>query len=135
VLYPYLQYEDFRFRRAIVEPAEMAAFLAAHSDWAFAAGLRKAWLRTLGQTRRWDDLLLYAPGEPDVEVQCYLAQARIHGGDTEPLLSQAQALWAVGQSQPDACDPVFDWLRSSSRCIQRLAHKCAAACADAKHCR
>ncbi|HLF29588.1 MAG TPA: hypothetical protein VI566_01020, partial [Xanthomonadales bacterium] len=64
VLYPYLQYEDFRFRRAIVEPAEMAAFLAAHSDWAFASGLRKAWLRTLGQNRRWDDLLLYAPGEP-----------------------------------------------------------------------
>ncbi len=121
VLYPYLQYEDFRFRRAVVEPAEMAAFLAAHSDWAFAAGLRKTWLRTLGQNRQWDDLLLYAPGEPDVEVQCYLAQARIQKGDTEPLLPQAQALWAVGQSQPQACDPVFDWLRKANGITPDLA--------------
>jgi len=110
LLYPYLQYEDFRFRRATVDASEMAAFLDAHSDWAFAPGLRRAWLRSLGEKRRWDDLLSYAAGEQDTEVQCYLAHARIQRSDNDQLLSQAQALWAVGQSQPRACDPVFSWL-------------------------
>jgi len=121
VLYPYLQYEDFRFRRASVDPAEMARFLEAHSDWAFAAGLRRSWLRTLGQQGRWDDLLRYAPGEQDTEIQCYLAQARIQKGDTESTLEQAQALWTVGQSQPKACDPVFLWLRKARGITPTLA--------------
>ncbi len=121
VLYPYLQYEDYRFRRATVDAAEMAAFLDAHADWAFAPGLRRAWLRTLGQKGRWDDLLQYAPGEQDTEIQCFLAQARIQRGDTAQLLSQAQKLWAVGHSQPDACDPVFTWLRKANGITPELA--------------
>ena len=39
VLYPYLQYEDLRHRRGSVKTAEMAAFLDAHQDWPFTAGL------------------------------------------------------------------------------------------------
>jgi len=39
VLYPYLQYEDMRFRRATVSAAEMSTFLDSHEDWAFTAGL------------------------------------------------------------------------------------------------
>jgi hypothetical protein len=47
-LYPYLQYEDLRYRRALVSDEEMVSFLEDHEDWAFTAGLRKSWLRTLG---------------------------------------------------------------------------------------
>jgi len=110
-LYPYLQYEDLRFRRARVDPAVMARFLADHDDWAFSAGLRGAWLRTLGERRRWDAVLQYGGDSGDVEVRCHHAHARVRAGDTGGLLPVAQALWTVGKSQPDACDPVFDWLR------------------------
>jgi len=110
LLYPYLQYEDFRHRRSSVGDQEMSAFLDGHEDWAFSEGLRTAWLRTLGARSRWDSLIRYAPGHEDTEVQCYLARARIEQGQTEGLLPAAQALWAVGKSQPDACDPVFKWL-------------------------
>ena len=47
VLYPYLQYADYESRRATISPAEMSAFLDAHADWAFTAGLRKSWLVAL----------------------------------------------------------------------------------------
>ena len=59
LLYPYWQYEDYRARRSRVPAAEMAAFLDAHEDWAFTAGLKKAWLTSLGKRGRWADLLAY----------------------------------------------------------------------------
>jgi soluble lytic murein transglycosylase len=120
-LYPYLQYEDLRYRRAQVDPAVMAGFLAGHDDWAFSAGLRTAWLRTLGQQRRWDDVLQYGGDSGNVEVQCHHAHARVRAGDTDGLLPVAQALWTVGKSQPDACDPVFDWLQKQGGITPGLA--------------
>jgi len=121
LLYPYLEYEDFRYRRAHVNAQEMASFLEEHADWAFAGGLRKAWLRTLGERSQWDSLLEYATGSSDTEVQCYLAQARINRGQTEGLVPVAEALWAVGKSQPDACDPVFTWLKKQGGITPGLA--------------
>jgi len=121
LLYPYLEYEDFRSRRAKVSAQEMASFLEDHEDWAFTGGLRKAWLRTLGERSQWDSLLTYANGSSDTEVQCYFAQARIERGQTEGLAPVAQALWAVGKSQPDACDPVFSWLKQQGGITPSLA--------------
>lgn len=121
LLYPYLQYEDLRFRRRSVSEAEMSSFLDDHTDWAFTAGLETAWLRTLGKQKQWDSLLLHASGSTDTEVQCYLAQARIQRDQTEGLISEAQTLWAVGKSQPDACDPVFSWLQKQGGITSGLA--------------
>jgi len=120
-LYPYLQYEDLRYRRALVSDGEMVSFLEDHEDWAFTAGLKKSWLRTLGARSRWDSLIKYAPGSSDTEIQCYLAHARINRGQTQDLLSVAQSLWAVGKSQPDACDPVFSWLKKEGGITSGLA--------------
>jgi len=121
LLYPYLQYEDLRHRRAQVEPALMADFLARHRGWAFTAALETAWLKSLGASGQWDVLLRHAGDSQDTHVRCYLAQARIARGQTDGLLSEAQSLWTVGQSQPDACDPVFDWLREQDGISAGLA--------------
>ena len=99
----------------------MATFLDVHSDWAFTAGLRTAWLKTLGEKARWDSLLKYANGSGNTEVRCYLAHARIARGQTDGLLAVAQQLWAVGKSQPDACDPVFKWLKRQGGITPGLA--------------
>ncbi len=121
LLFSYLQYEDLRFRRGRVDDREMAGFLAAHPDWAFTDGLRKAWLRTLGEKGRWDSLLAFAPGSGDTEVRCHLARARIIRGETDGLLPEVQKLWAVGKSQPDACDPAFAWLKKQGGITPGLA--------------
>jgi soluble lytic murein transglycosylase len=121
LLYPYLQYEDLRYRRATVATEEMAAFLQSHQDWPFTAPLRKSWLLTLGKEGRWDALLRYAGDSGDTEIQCYLARARIGRGLTDGLMPLAQKLWTVGKSQPDACDPVFSWLRKNHGISSDLA--------------
>ncbi len=121
VLYPYLQYEDLRYRRAVAPADEVAAFVAGHRDWAFTAGLETAWLQALGERRRWDDLYRYGAGHTDDEVRCHFARARLETGRTEGLEADVQALWAVGHSQEDACDPVFAWLRSNGGITPELA--------------
>jgi peptidoglycan lytic transglycosylase len=110
VLYPYLQYEDYRNRRATVAADEMAAFLETHEDWAFTDGLRRAWLKSVAKKGRWEDLVAHSEGVSDTVLRCQRARGRIILQQTAGLLAEAQSLWAVGKSQPDECDPLFAWL-------------------------
>jgi len=121
VLYPYLQYEDYRNRRATVPAAEMAEFLDAHQNWAFSSGLRSAWLKALAKKGRWADLLAYSGAVTDTALRCQRARGQIILKQTEGLLSEAQKLWAVGKSQPDECDPVFAWLVNNDGIPESLA--------------
>jgi len=121
LLYPYLQYEDLRYRRAEVDDRAMLEFLEAHDDWAFTRGLERAWLRSLASRQQWTSLLAHAGEAGDTEVRCAHAEARIRGGQTEGLAAEARALWAVGQSQPEACDSVFRWLQQEGGITPGLA--------------
>jgi len=121
LLHPYLRYEDLRHRRAEADPAEVAGFLETHRDWAFTPGLETAWLRALGESGRWAALAEYGAASSDTEVRCHYANARLQLGQTAELLPAARTLWAVGKSQPDACDPVFRWLQQQDGITPGLA--------------
>lgn len=121
VLYPYLEYDEFLSQRKSADPQRMATFLQQHADWAFTNGLERAWLRTMGQQRRWDVLLQYGEGHSDTEVRCYLGQAKLSRGLTDGLVREAQSLWLAGRSQPDACDPLFDWMIAEGGATDALA--------------
>jgi len=121
VLYPYLQYEDYRNRRARVPVEEMSEFLDSHQDWAFAEGLRKSWLGALAEKGRWGDLVVHSEGVTDTVLRCQRARGKIILKQTEGVLSEAQSLWTVGESQPDECDPVFAWLIKNNGISQGLA--------------
>ena len=110
VLYPYLQYEDYRNRRATIATDEMAEFLASHEDWAFTVGLRHAWLKSMAKKGRWADLLAHSEGVKDTVLRCQRARGQIILNQSDKLLADVQSLWAVGKSQPDECDPAFAWL-------------------------
>lgn len=110
ILEPYLEYNALLVARRSVDPARMADFLQRHREWAFAGGLERAWLRSMGEHGRWDVLLRYAKGQSDTEIRCHLGRARVVRGETEGLLPEAQSLWLAGKSQPDECDPLFEWL-------------------------
>jgi len=110
LLYPYLQYEDYRNRRRSVPADEMAAFLAAHQDWAFTPGLRNAWLKTLADKKQWADLVKWSEGVSDTVIMCQRVRAQIILKQADGVMTEAQRLWTVGRSQPDECDPVFAWL-------------------------
>ena len=66
-------------------------------------------------------LLQYAVVSDNTEVRCYLTHAKIVRGQTDGLVPVAQGLWAVGKSQPDACDPVFKWLKGQGGITPGLA--------------
>jgi soluble lytic murein transglycosylase len=121
LLYPYHRYEDYRVRRARVAPEDMASFLEEAAGWAFVPALEAAWLKSLGRRGRWQALSRYAEEHPDTEVRCYLAQAKIRLGEVQGLLAEVQSLWTVGKSQPDSCDPAFEWLHDSGGITPALA--------------
>ncbi len=121
VLYPYLQYEDYRNRRSKVPVDEMSGFLQAHEDWAFTAGLRAAWLKTLAKKKRWADLVAHSEGVKNTALRCQRLRGQIILKQTTGVLSEAQKLWTVGKSQPDECDPVFAWMSKNGGVPESLA--------------
>lgn len=121
VLYPYLQYEDYRNRRSTIPADEMAAFLEAHQGWAFTRGLHSAWLKSLAKKGRWAELVANSGSVNDTLLRCQRARGRIILQQTDGLLSEAQKLWVVGKSQPDECDPVFAWLVNNGGIPESLA--------------
>jgi len=121
VLHPYLQYEDYRNRRASVPVDEMSAFLESHRDWAFTPGLRSAWLKALAKKGRWADLVAHSGGVSSTILRCQRARGQIILKQTDGILIEVQKLWAVGKSQPDECDPAFAWLMKNDGIPESLA--------------
>ena len=121
LLFPYLQYEDYRNRRASVPVVEMSEFLESYQDWAFAPGLRSTWLRSLAKKGRWADMVAYSEGVSDTLLRCQRVRGKIILKQTDGVLGEAQKLWAVGKSQPDECDPVFAWLVKTGGIPESLA--------------
>ena len=121
VLFPYLQYEDYRNRRARIPVKEMTDFLNTHKDWAFSAGLRNAWLKSLAEKGRWADLVAHSEGVSDTVLRCQRNRGKIILNQTGGVLTEARKLWVVGESQPDECDPLFSWLTKNNGITQSLA--------------
>lgn len=121
VLFPYLQYEDFRNRRSQVPANEMAGFLEAHQGWAFSGGLHSAWLSSLAKKGRWAELVANSESVTSTVLRCQRVRGQIILKQTDGILSEAQKLWTVGKSQPDECDPVFAWLVDNDGIPESLA--------------
>ena len=121
ILFPYLQYEDYRNRRSSVPADEMSAFLETYKGWAFASGLRSTWLKALAKNKRWADLVENSEGVSDTVLRCQRVRGQIILKQTDGVLSEAQKLWTVGKSQPDECDPVFAWLIKKNGIPENLA--------------
>ncbi len=121
VLFPYLQYEDYRNRRNKVPVDEMAGFLETHKDWAFSEGLRNVWLKSLAERKRWADLLAHSEGVSNTVLRCQRVLGQLSLKRMDGVLGEAQKLWTVGRSQPDECDPVFAWLVKNGGIPESLA--------------
>lgn len=110
-LLPYLHYRDLRDRLERARPAEVQGFLDRY-DLPVNGFLRRAWLRLRADAGDWKGFIAaYDPAQANTTLECHYleAQARTSGLDAH-WVGEARALWTVGHSQPDACDPVFDRL-------------------------
>lgn len=133
LLYPYLEYNELLSSRSTVDPQRMADFLSEHQEWAFTDALERSWLRASGIRKRWDVMLQYAGGNQDTEIRCYLARAKLARGPTDGLVAEAQSLWSAGESQPKACDPLFEWMIGQGEVSSALAWNRIRLAFDARH--
>ncbi len=110
-LYPYLQYQWLAKNLQRVQAVQN--FLLEYRSTRYAALLRKKWLRYLAKKKDWGQLIKHYRSSSSAELQCYYNIAKYNTGQKKAALTAAQKLWVVGKSQPVACDPLFNWLKSS----------------------
>ena len=115
VLYPYIEMARLRFRleRGDSVDDEVADFLRAHADEPVAARLRRPWLASLAERKKWSDFLdALPPQTQDPTLRCHALAAHIALKQNENLTEDVSAGWLTGQDQPEACDAPFEWLRA-----------------------
>jgi soluble lytic murein transglycosylase len=116
-----------RFRRDLIKKPDEALdaavdeFLRAHAGQPVARSLKRDWLASLAQRRRWDWYLPRSLDVTDPLLVCQRLEGRLAVGDTQGLAALALARWSLPQKQPAECNDVFAWLRPQNLLTPALA--------------
>src|SRR6266478_4365018 len=116
-----------RFRRDLIrKPDEgldtaIDRFMQARAGQPVMHGLRRDWLASLAQRRRWDWFLPRSVDVADPALVCGRLEGRLAAGDTEGLGPAVLARWSLPQKQPPECNEVFAWLRRQNLVTPALA--------------
>lgn len=110
----YLDYDELRKKLGTLPRNDVERFINDHPDSFLSGRLRYQWLNTLAQKNQWALFTqYYDPKIASTELQCHALYARLHQGD-QSAHREVAPLWAVGKSQPKACDPLFDrWIKAN----------------------
>lgn len=117
-LYPYLQYQWLR--KNLKRERQVKHFLQEYESSRYARLLKRKWLYHLAKKKQWQTFLEYYTASSDTSLNCYYHRAQFNAGDKQQALNGAAKLWAVGKSQPKACDPLFAQLKKSELFDQEL---------------
>ncbi len=113
-LYPDLQAAFLRTQVGKVSDDEIRQFVAASADPSAVRDLRYRWAESLARRGLWEDYLdvyqTHYRGSSDQTLRCLALTARLRAGADPDLGKDALAFWLHGDSRPEECDPVFDWL-------------------------
>jgi soluble lytic murein transglycosylase len=119
-LYPYLEYADIDRQLRSVDARRVRTFLEEYADTPLAALLRRDWLDVLAGQQRWGELLGFYHPTSNTRLHCHQLNALLQLGKREQALAEVEPIWLHGESQPDACDPVFDAWRKAGRLTHTL---------------
>jgi len=111
------------------------AFVRAHAGQPVVHALRREWLASLADRRRWDWFLPRANDVVDSVLVCDRLAGRLASGDTAGLEQDALMRWSLVQKPPDECNSIFVWLRSRGAITPDLAEKRARAALAADNAR
>jgi soluble lytic murein transglycosylase len=114
-LQPYLELQ--RLRHHLTADQRIAEFLQRNRGTPMDWPLRKPWLLDLAKRKQTKQFLDHYHGSSDAELECYqlrfqLAQPEADKAEIWPKVTK---LWAVGKSQPKACDPLFTVWRTAGQ--------------------
>jgi soluble lytic murein transglycosylase len=101
--------------------AAIDAFLHTHAGQPVARALRRDWLTSLAQRRRWDWFLPRSVDVNDPVLICDRLEARLTSNDTQGLAAAALLRWMSPQKPPAECAEVFAWLRQQGFLTPALA--------------
>ncbi len=101
--------------------AAIDAFLHARAGQLVARNLRRDWLASLAQRRRWDWFLPRSIDAVDPVLICDRLDVRLSTNDTEGLAAAALIRWMAPQKPPAECANVFAWLRRQGLLTPALA--------------
>ncbi len=112
---PYLEVQ-WLLERVDQEPSAVAARLREHPEIPLMPRLKRRYLDHLAETEAWGEYRLVFDRAPQINPgtrrQCAYWQAELvlEGTLNDEHTDAALAAWQRGRSQPEACDPAFDWL-------------------------
>lgn len=113
-LTPYLAYDELTQRLSSAQPAEVEKFLLEHGDLPQIKWMKLRWLRLLSERQQWPLFLkYYSPDLQFTELDCRFARYQLEHNQVQAAYASAEKLWLSAQSQPNACDPLFDTWRAA----------------------
>lgn len=113
-LKPYILYARLKQQLNTLDLAAVQAFSRQYPNTPLEGRLRYAMTTELGKRQQWKafDTLYAGINNPSTEQQCYKGQSLLAHKKTKQAFSLAARLWRAGHSQPDVCDPLFQyWLK------------------------
>ena len=126
-LYPYLESKLLRRQiwKAPGDETDVAIidWLDKHAQLPLADDFRNDWLASLPKRGEWARLHQYYEPTTRGSLQCQYLDARTRLEPKADVLADAQAQYLVGKSQPDACDPVFEWLEDQGQLTDELVRQ------------
>ena len=115
-LHPYLVYYDVESRLRHLSPADAVEARNTLAAMPLGERLYGRWLVAQAQRGRWQVYRDHYVPQQRADARCYHARALYRTGDREAALALAPDLWVVGESQPKACDPLFEvWMAAGGR--------------------
>lgn len=113
-LTPYLAYDELTQRLSTASSAEVERFLLEHGDLPQIKWMKLRWLRLLSERNQWPLFLkYYSPELQFTELDCRFARYQHAQGQSQAAFASAEKLWLSAQSQPNACDALFDTWRAA----------------------
>src|SRR5690554_855287 len=115
-LTPYLAYDELTQRLPSASNDDVEKFLLEHGDLPQINWMKLRWLRLLSERQHWPLFLnYYSPELKFTELDCRFAQYQLQSGQAAAAFATADKLWLSAQSQPNACDPLFDSWRAAGQ--------------------
>ncbi len=96
-------------------------FLRSHAGQPVTRALRREWLASLAERRRWPVFLPRSVDVTDPQLICDRLAGRLATGDTDNLGAAVVARWSLPQKPPAECSEVFEWLRRQNLVTPALA--------------
>ena len=111
-LYPFLMYQWLV--KNLEQTPLVVEFLQTYPSSRYAKLLTEKWLIYLAEHKQWTLFLTHYHATDNAVLQCYVAWAHYLVDDKLWALNEAKRLWLSGVEQPNACEPLFVELSTTS---------------------